>query len=75
MFFYCNVSAKRTATAYHRLQYQLHRAGKTTEAKADLARLALIRKEREEAAARKAAEKADQDEAKAKALAASGRKR
>lgn len=54
---------------------QLHRAGKTTEAKADLARLAVIRKEREAAAARKAAEKADQDAAKAKALAASGRKR
>lgn len=45
------------------------------EAKADLARLAQIRKEREEAAARKAAEKAAQDEAKAKAMAASGRKR
>lgn len=55
--------------------FQLHRAGKTTEAKADLARLAVIRKERAEAAARKAAEKAEQEEAKQKALQASGRKR
>lgn len=57
------------------LPLQLHRQGKTTEAKADLARLALIRKEREEAAARKAAEKAEQDAAKDRALKASGRKR
>jgi hypothetical protein len=54
---------------------QLHRAGKTTEAKSDLARLAVIRKEREEAAARKAAEKAEQDTAKETAIKASGRKR
>ena len=35
-----------------------HLAGKTEEAQADMARLALIRKQREEAAAKKAAEKA-----------------
>jgi hypothetical protein len=53
---------------------ELHRAGKTDEAKADLARLAKIRKERAEAAERKAAEKASADEEKARKLAASGRK-
>ncbi|XP_004518423.1 28 kDa heat- and acid-stable phosphoprotein [Ceratitis capitata] len=36
---------------------QLHAAGKTTEAKADLARLALIRQQRAEAAAKREAEK------------------
>ncbi|XP_043641281.1 28 kDa heat- and acid-stable phosphoprotein-like [Drosophila teissieri] len=36
---------------------KLHTAGKTTEARADLARLALIRQQREETAARRAAEK------------------
>ncbi|XP_017046002.1 28 kDa heat- and acid-stable phosphoprotein [Drosophila ficusphila] len=36
---------------------KLHAAGKTTEAKADLARLALIRQQREEAAAKREAEK------------------
>lgn len=36
---------------------KLHVAGKTTEARADLARLALIRKQREETAARREAEK------------------
>jgi hypothetical protein len=52
----------------------MHRAGKTDEAKADLARLAKIRKDREEAAQRKAAEKASVDQAKAEALAKSGRR-
>lgn len=41
-----------------------HLAGKTEEAQSDLARLALIRKQREEAAAKKAAEKAVLDEKK-----------
>ncbi|XP_043641113.1 28 kDa heat- and acid-stable phosphoprotein-like [Drosophila teissieri] len=36
---------------------KLHTAGKTTEARADLARLALIRQQREETAAKRAAEK------------------
>lgn len=36
---------------------KLHYAGKTDEAKADLARLAIIRREREEAARKKEAEK------------------
>lgn len=36
---------------------KLHAAGKTSEAKSDLARLALIRKQREEAAAKRQAEK------------------
>ena len=35
---------------------QLHLAGKTDQAKADLSRLAAIRKEREEAAAKRKAE-------------------
>lgn len=38
--------------------WRLHAAGKTEEAKADLKRLAQIRKEREEAAKKRAAEKA-----------------
>jgi hypothetical protein len=45
-------------------RYQkLHEAGKTDEAKADLARLKLIREKREQEAARKLAEKEEQDEA------------
>jgi len=45
-----------------------HAAGKTDEARADLARLAIIRKQREEAAAKRDAEKkAKEDAAKAKA--------
>lgn len=43
---------------------KLHAAGKTTEAKADLARLALIRQQREEAAAKREAEKKVADLAK-----------
>eukprot|EP00088_Acartia_fossae_P060210 TRINITY_DN72041_c0_g1_i1.p1 TRINITY_DN72041_c0_g1~~TRINITY_DN72041_c0_g1_i1.p1 ORF type:complete len:198 (+),score=66.71 TRINITY_DN72041_c0_g1_i1:46-639(+) len=52
-----------------RAHYQkLHAQGKTEEARADLARLAIIRKQREEAAAKRAAEaKAKEDAAKAKA--------
>ena len=45
---------------------QLHAQGKTDEARADLARLAIIRKEREAAAARKKVEK-EEAEKKAKA--------
>lgn len=58
---------------------KMHAAGKTEEARADLARLAIIRKQREEAAAKKAAEaKAKEDAAKAKQEATSkalGRKK
>jgi hypothetical protein len=44
-------------------RYQkLHEAGKTDEAKADLARLKLIREKREQEAARKTAEKEEKDE-------------
>eukprot|EP01111_Echinosteliopsis_oligospora_P007599 TRINITY_DN22831_c0_g1_i1.p1 TRINITY_DN22831_c0_g1~~TRINITY_DN22831_c0_g1_i1.p1 ORF type:complete len:163 (+),score=60.78 TRINITY_DN22831_c0_g1_i1:32-520(+) len=46
---------------------ELHRAGKTDEAKADLARLALIRKEREEAAKKRAEEQQAKEAAKAAA--------
>ena len=47
---------------------KLHAAGKTDEARADLARLAIIRKQREEAAAKRDADKkAKEDAAKAKA--------
>ena len=42
--------AKQQATARYR---KLHAEGKTEEAQADLARLALIRKQREEAAKRR----------------------
>jgi len=48
---------------------RLHAEGKTEQARADLARLALIRRQREEAAAKKAAEK-DQKEGASKAAAA-----
>ena len=37
-------------------KYQLHEQGKTEQAQKDLARLAIIRKEREEAAAKKKAQ-------------------
>merc|ERR1712130_321772 len=40
-----------------------HAAGKTEEARADLARLAIIRKQREEAAAKKEKEKAEKEAA------------
>ena len=53
------------AEAQRRYQ-QLHAQGKTDEARADLARLAIIRKEREAAAARKKVEK-EEAEKKAKA--------
>ncbi|XP_053951813.1 28 kDa heat- and acid-stable phosphoprotein [Anastrepha ludens] len=48
-----------------RARYEkLHAAGKTTEAKADLARLALVRQQRAEAAAKREAEKKAIDEKK-----------
>ncbi|ALC48987.1 CG4438 [Drosophila busckii] len=47
---------------------KLHAAGKTTEAKADLARLALIRQQREEAAAKREAEKKAAETAKKPAV-------
>ncbi|XP_038048475.1 28 kDa heat- and acid-stable phosphoprotein-like [Patiria miniata] len=46
---------------------KLHREGKTPEAQADLARLAIIRKEREEAAKKREQEKKAKEEAKAAA--------
>lgn len=58
---------KAKAKAHYQKQ---HAAGKTEEARADLARLAIIRKQREEAAAKKEKEKADKEAAaKAKAEA------
>ena len=57
----------------------MHAAGKTDEARADLARLAIIKKQREEAAAKRLADqKAKEDAAKAKSDATSkalGRKK
>ena len=53
---------------------KLHEAGKTDQAKADLARLALIRKEREEKAKQRAAEAAAKAEAAKAKLEQSGRK-
>jgi len=55
-------------------RYQkLHAEGKTDEAKADLARLRLIKEEREAAAARKAAEKEEKDEREKETLAKTDR--
>lgn len=51
-----------------RLRYEkMHAAGKTNEAKADLARLALVRQQRAEAAAKREAEKKALEEKKAAA--------
>lgn len=52
---YCReeIEAERAKREYERL----HMAGKTAEAQADLARLALVRREREEAARKREAEK------------------
>jgi hypothetical protein len=52
----------------------LHEAGKTDQAKADLARLAIIRKEREEKAKQREAESAARAEAAKAKLEQSGRK-
>eukprot|EP01135_Chromosphaera_perkinsii_P010496 Nk52_evm6s2152 gene=Nk52_evmTU6s2152 len=55
---------------------KMHREGKTDEAKADLARLAVIRKQREEAAKKREAEKkAKEEAAKAKAAAQKARQK
>ncbi|XP_053708594.1 pdgfa associated protein 1b [Synchiropus splendidus] len=51
---------------------KLHLAGKTDQAKADLARLAIIRKQREEAAKKKEEEKKAKEAAAAAAMAARG---
>nr|XP_046270125.1 pdgfa associated protein 1b isoform X2 [Scatophagus argus] len=51
---------------------KMHLAGKTDQAKADLARLAIIRKQREEAAKKKEEEKKAKDAAAAAAAAARG---
>lgn len=56
---------KQRATAHYR---KLHAEGKTEEARADLARLALIRQQREDAAKKK------EDERKAKEAAASAKR-
>ena len=53
-----DVSREELAKQQARANYQkMHMAGKTEEARADLARLAIIRKEREEAAKKRDAEK------------------
>lgn len=63
------------AAAAKERYWKLHEAGKTDQARADLARLAIIRKEREEKARQRQAEAdAKRDAAEAR-LAASGRKR
>ncbi|XP_076865282.1 pdgfa associated protein 1b isoform X2 [Brachyhypopomus gauderio] len=51
---------------------KMHLAGKTDQAKADLARLAIIRKQREEAARKKEEERKAKDAAQAAAVAAKG---
>ncbi|KAK9977949.1 hypothetical protein ABG768_019728 [Culter alburnus] len=51
---------------------KMHLAGKTDQAKADLARLAIIRKQREEAARKKEEERKAKDAAAAAAAAAKG---
>ncbi|KAK2916566.1 hypothetical protein QQF64_025105 [Cirrhinus molitorella] len=51
---------------------KMHLAGKTDQAKADLARLAIIRKQREEAARKKEEERKAKEEAQAVAAAAKG---
>jgi len=66
--------AKEAAAAKERWQ-KLHLAGKTDEAKADLARLAVIRKEREEKARQKKAELEEKQAAAAARLEASGRRK
>ncbi|KAI1319676.1 hypothetical protein EDD11_003370 [Mortierella claussenii] len=48
--------------------WKLHLEGKTDEAKADMARLAIIRKQREEAAAKRLAEAKAKEEAMATRL-------
>jgi len=53
---------------------QMHIAGKTDEAQADLARLAIIRKQREEQAKKKAEEQKAKDEAKLAAAKSKGGK-
>lgn len=54
---------------------KMHAAGKTDEARADLARLSIIKKQREEAAEKRAAEaKAKEEAATAKAAAKGGKK-
>ncbi|GAA5822872.1 hypothetical protein JCM10212_002914 [Sporobolomyces blumeae] len=64
---------KEKAAARERYQ-ALHAAGKTDEAKKDLARLAAIRKQREAQKAAKDKEAADKEAARTAALAKSGRK-
>ncbi|XP_067275841.1 pdgfa associated protein 1b [Pseudorasbora parva] len=51
---------------------KMHLAGKTDQAKADLARLAIIRKQREEAARKKEEERKEKEAAAAAAAAAKG---
>lgn len=51
---------------------KMHLAGKTDQAKADLARLAIIRKQREEAARKKEEERKEKDATAAAAAAAKG---
>lgn len=58
---------KQRAKAHYQ---KLHAAGKTEEARADLARLAIIKKQREEAAKKREEEKKAKEEAMAKAKSA-----
>lgn len=60
---------KQKAKAHY---MKLHYAGKTDQAKADLARLAIIRREREEAAKKKESEKKAKEAAAAAAAASRG---
>jgi hypothetical protein len=49
------------STSANKTSHRLHAAGKTDEARADLARLRIIKQEREAAAARKKAEQEEKD--------------
>ena len=68
------LEAKRAAEAKERYQ-KLHAAGKTDEAKADMARLALIRKEREQKAQLRKEEMAEKKAAADAKLKESGRRK
>lgn len=70
-----NDSEERDKKAARERYMKMHLAGKTDEAKADLSRLAEIRKQREAAAAQRKAEQEARDEASKAALEKSGRKK
>ncbi|GBC04714.1 hypothetical protein RclHR1_05820006 [Rhizophagus clarus] len=60
--------------ASHQRYWKLHQEGKTEQAKADLGRLAIIKKQREEAALKRKAEQEAKAEAHKAKLASQGRK-